>query len=233
MQHAQIKGEFVRTRTSGIRVGKGWSATNPNLSGSWVLWLMESGIPYKHCILQSRRLWNIDGKSNTGKVQGPPQGAIIVSIWYLRQLSSNLFDSDSTYVAYKGKSAVLKVWPSICQWPAQANILLKVESGAPILCMYEFGKLYEAKILHIAGKWLRGRAKRWSHCCSCLVKKFQEKEIPGGRWGEVSSTTLPSLTSEGDSACESEQEFSSISSLVGTKLSPSEADLSWPSIDVA
>ena len=37
----------------------------------------------------------------------------------------------------------------------------------------------------------------------------------------------------GGSACESEQEFSSITSLVHTKLSSLEANLSCPSIDVA
>ena len=101
-----------------------WWGTRDGCSQSIKRLLQQQG--------SSRRLWNIDGKSNTGKVQGPPQGAIMVSIWYLRQSSSNLFDSDSTYIVYEGKCAVSKVWPSICQWPTQANILLKAESGAPI-----------------------------------------------------------------------------------------------------
>ena len=33
----------------------------------------------------------------------------MVSISYLRQSSSNLFDNDSTYIMYEGKAAVLKV----------------------------------------------------------------------------------------------------------------------------
>ena len=55
----------------------------------------------------------------------------------------------------------------------------------------------------------------------------------GWEMGEVLPATLPSSTSEGDSTCESQQELSSISSLVGTKSSSSEADSSLTSIDVA